>query len=372
MQIYIVLTVFFLFLHFYTKNRYYFVFNRYIFSGDKIFITFSFVACFLIMSLRSTNVGTDTEMYSRIYYNICENVSFLDANRSAPFTAPIYVLFSWISGRIWYDYRFFLVFSSLVICLGYYFYVLKTSPNYFFSLISFFGLCIFYSSMNGHRQFMAIAIAINGFYYLFTSIKSFKGWLLLFVACGIHIVSLFSIFLVLWMSLLKKIDILNIIIAIGLIGSLFINFFVPIGASIIANIFPHYEMYLSGTSVFNILHGSGNGRIVILYFFLLSILLLPTLFSRKSILDDSFNKAIFSVLVFSVFWGIINCKNELINRLLYFPLSLFLSYIPSSIQMYKGKYRVMYIIYIIFALLIYSMVSLIENQNGVVPYEFYF
>ena len=73
-------------------------------------------------------------------------------------------------------------------------------------------------------------------------------------------------------------------------------------------------------------------------------------------------------IVFGIIFGLFNAKNELANRMLWYFLALFITFIPSFIRHFKGFSRYIAGFGAVGGLYTYSLLSLIENQNGVVPY----
>ena len=80
------------------------------------------------------------------------------------------------------------------------------------------------------------------------------------------------------------------------------------------------------------------------------------------------NKKMLPAVIFCSVFGAFNCKNELINRMLWYYLALFIVFIPNLLYKCRKTQRTLLGAGIIFVLLVYSFLSLRENQNGVVPY----
>ena len=76
-------------------------------------------------------------------------------------------------------------------------------------------------------------------------------------------------------------------------------------------------------------------------------------------------------VLFGAIFGIINSKNILINRLLWYYLGIYTLFIPDVLVKYKKNKRIILTIGITIVLFGYSVLSLKENQNGVVPYRFF-
>ena len=91
-------------------------------------------------------------------------------------------------------------------------------------------------------------------------------------------------------------------------------------------------------------------------------------FRRESAASE---QSVLPALLFGAIFGIINSKNELINRLLWYYLGIYVLCIPSVLSKYKKFERLILTVGVVAVLLTYSIISLRENQNGVVPYSFF-
>lgn len=340
-------------------------------SGKKIYLIVIFLIFTSIMALRALSVGVDTAPYSRIYKIIGTSDSLDNALARAPTSAPVYVTICWLLYHISPDPQLLTFVSSIFITIGLFKFINKASDDVVISCNSWIGLTMLYASMNGHRQFMSLVLMLNAIYFLSQTIKSPKGWILVFLAVGIHSSSLFSLIALIGVFLEKKIKskktifIISVFLGIGL--SFGFQIILPIAISFV----PRYSMYVDGTSPFNILEGSGSGRIIFLYIFLLTITILYIAKDKKNNETDFFNNKIFSAVVFGCVFGIFNACNELINRMLWFYIAIFITFIPATSKKFQGIPRRVISYGAVIALYIYSFISLNENQNGIVPYMFF-
>ena len=145
-----------------------------------------------------------------------------------------------------------------------------------------------------------------------------------------------------------------------------------IGVKLLLHFVPRYSMYTMDGSTYSIFNSTGGGRIVLLYIILFGIDMLWILRKQntnKS--EDEFVEKMLPALLFGAIFGIINSKNELINRLLWYYLGIYVLCIPSVLSKYKKFERLILTVGVVAVLLTYSIISLRENQNGVVPYSFF-
>lgn len=173
-------------------------------SGKRVYIVVIFILFFCIMAFRAVSVGVDTSPYSRIYTIIGRSGSLRSALANAPLSAPIYVVFCWLLYHISSDPQLLIIASSLIVTVGLFKFIEKASDNIIISCNCWIGLTMFYASMNGNRQFMALVLILNAFYYLTFSITSMKGWGLFALAVGIHSTAIFSLIALLGVMLAKK------------------------------------------------------------------------------------------------------------------------------------------------------------------------
>lgn len=353
------------------KNNYNFGNQRFR-TGDEMASVFIFISFTLIMAMRSLNVGVDTSPYSRIYTIICNSDSFIGALKKAPLSAPIYVLMCRGLSYISNDPQFLIIVSSILVNIGLFIFIKRTKADTALSSIVWIGLTLYYCSMNGNRQCISVVIALNAIIYLSENIKSLKGWGLFIVSIGIHATALFFIIAILGTLLAKKINNNKITFLISTIISVVITVIFTGTVKVFLRIFPRYSLYTSGNSQYSIFSSSGGGRIIILYLFLFAIIVLWILQAKKKMIEqDKFNAFILPAVVFCTVFGAINCRNELINRILWYYLALFVSFVPSTIIKSRGNQKKIISFIIVSILIAYSLLSLMENQNGVMPYTFF-
>lgn len=341
-------------------------------DGNKVYglivcSTFTF-----IMALRDISVGMDTAPYSRIFNIIASTNGFMDAIRSAPLTAPIYVIICRTLSYISKDPRILIIVSALIINIGLMQLVDQVSINAPVSYLSWIGFTLFYSSMNGTRQCMALVISIHALVMLADNIKNKKAWIIYVIAVMIHSTALVLIFAIGGTILVKKIRDKKAIFIISSIVSLTISFGYGLGVKLMLGIIPRYSMYTLNGSKYSIFGSMGSGRIIFLYIVLLVIVMLWMFsFHMEDRLEKGFCGKMLPAVLFCAIFGIINSRNILINRLLWYYLGIYTLFIPSALTRYKKKERLVLTVVIVLVLLSYSILSLKENQNGVVPYQFF-
>ena len=319
-------------------------------KGEKVYGLIVCVSFTFIMALRDISVGVDTAPYSRIFNTIANADGFIVAIKEAPLTAPVYVIFCKALSYISKDPQILIIASALIINIGLILLVNKVSVNVSASYLAWIGLTLFYCSMNGSRQCIALVLALHALVLLSDNIKNKRAWWLFAIAIMIHSTAIILVFAI------------GVVIAVGY----------GIGVKLLLHFVPRYSMYTMDGSTYSIFNSTGGGRIVLLYIILFGIDMLWILRKQntnKS--EDEFVEKMLPALLFGAIFGIINSKNELINRLLWYYLGIYVLCIPSVLSKYKKFERLILTVGVVAVLLTYSIISLRENQNGVVPYSFF-
>ncbi len=368
MLIYIVIMLLIIILQPLTRTK--INFRNNITDGKNLYLFIILSIFAIVMGIRGVSVGVDTAPYTRIYDSILSYSSLPQALKYGMENAPVYVIMCRLIGIFFKDPQWLSVFTAIIINIGLYIYIKKRSSNYFLSLFTWVGLTLFFFSMNGNRQTLSMVIAMNGFSYLVDNIKSKKGWFLFILSIGIHTTSLFlvvGLLLIRFANLMKnKVG----LIWYSVVSSVVLSFLLSKVVSLFSSHFSHYDIYSNGVSKYSILSGTGNGRILILYMFLLFICLLYYLKFRKN--NELYNTKLLPALFFGVCFGILNCKNELITRMIFFYFGLFVSFMPEVVNVFKGRDKILVSMFIVVVLGTYAILSLLLNQNGVVPYTTFF
>lgn len=346
-------------------------------SAKDISLFLFFIIFSTVMSIRSVDVGIDTASYTRIYTKIAVQDSLQNAFATSTISSPTYILICRLLSYISKNPYIMIVFSSIFVNFFLVMYIKRASKNYLLSIFCWIGLALFYFSMNGCRQAMSIVLVLYATYLICDSdYKSIKGWFIFIIAILTHYSAAF-VLIGLGLSIInnkikdKWSTFLLTTIITGGISVIYLEAF-----KYIAKVIPKYSQYITGKTEYSIYGANANGRIVILYLFLLAIMIIGIyVTTRKDSTNDKIDKyhvRIIPIIIFGIIFGIANYKNKIISRLLLFYISFYISFIPYVSSKLKGNFRLLFNIGIIFVLSVYSILSLIENQNGVIPYTTFF
>lgn len=356
MFIYFLLLGIFLFL-FFNESKHSHYYKEY----NSISIVF-FIILTLIMGLRDFSVGVDTELYYRIYTQVGNDVN--------PFykISPIYYILIKFLNFLNFDYRNFLFIIAIIINVGLMFFIYRLKLNLPLALFSYIGLTYFYFSMNGSRQIVALVIAANALIYLFENLSSYKGWFLIITAFLTHITSCIFLIAIIGAILSKNVkNKKHIFVIVATFTIIIDKVYYKLLYSFIEYLPSHYMQYLDGNNNIQLFENFGNGRLLILYLFLFSVVLL---YIKSINRNDDFLYKSYPSIIFCAILGILNAKNILINRLLFYLIFLYIPYINYIVKEYYTK-KSLVVYYLLLSLCIYSVASILLNHNGVVPYKFF-
>ncbi len=330
--------------------------------------------CILVMGLRDSSIGQDTPLYVRNFLRIGQYDNLTQALAQENNAFPVYVILCRLIYSISSSPQFHIFVEAAIINIGYFTFVKRTSTDYVMSTFLYFGMTIIYFAMNGARQSIAMVLCANGVVYLTKNLKSIKGWIWFALGVGIHISSLITSIIILGIFLTNrnKKNVKYLTSAFAIAGALAGSAYVAV-ASVVSRYFNHYTIYFNGAATVGISETSGGGRIVIIYLYIALFILIYFLQQKEdknTESSDIFSK-ILPGLAFGIFFGIINCRNELINRIVLFFLVYYASCLPYVIKRCSVHTKRILTATTIIGFFMYSLVFLVENQGAVVPYVFF-
>lgn len=341
-------------------------------DGKVFYLGICFFMFGMTMALRKSSIGTDTATYYRMYQSIAQASSLKEALIVSKIpSAIVYVGLHYYITRLVYFPQLGIIVNSVLITVGFFEFIKKKSSDYLLSCILFIGLTLFYESMNGTRQFIAISLAVNAFSALEENRKNFKGWFLLALATGIHNTIITFAIAYLGISIEKYCKKIRRIHYISIAISICIALLFRVGVWIVVRIFPYYEMYINGNNPAQVFVSSGKGRIAILYLVLILILTLASeLTPDKSKAGGM--KAYHFGCTFCLVMGVIFSKNVLMSRILWPFLTLVVVYLPDLLRQCANKKNAVLLYMLSYCVpLAFSTLHLIEDKSGIVPYLYF-
>ena len=343
-----------------------FLYNKDNKRNQNIFIILVGILLIYVSSVRSSNVGNDTETYLNIF-SYANNTS-LDAILFGPQGADRgYLIYNRIIGSIMgTDNRIILhLFNSSIITFGFMYFIKKNSSSIAMSVLLYITLYYFGASLNIQRQFIALCLFFIAFEYMKKN-KVLIPVLLILFASLFH-ASAIILLLVIFLFKIKPTP--KNLIRIGVLATL-VSLVVYVQPSIILQFSSQYSRYI-GTDFFD---SVGVGGTMVLWVIKLSLSICGFLIlrQRNNNLNPNVRRRIFisSIMVFiSIMFEIIGTRLSLLFRLAYYFDIFLLLLIPDIAKyMFKETKTVNLIAFVLS--FVYFLFRLYTLTDGVVPYEF--
>lgn len=347
--------------------------KRIVCSGKTLYLTMTFIPIWFIMAFRGLNVGTDTVANAAYFASAATAPSFSYIINDGIVNAGFNII-SFVFGLLSTDREMYLLWSSTAIVLGFAFFIRRTSSKVWMSTFLFLTLNLYFMSFNASRQFIAVAIALNAFIYLYDNVHSLFGWGLFIISIWIH-ASAFS-FLPAMLGILfvkrchsyARIFLITTLLSIGFVFSFMVF------ANVFSYLFPHYAIYTEGTNGDNLIQNTAGGKIIVEYLLFAIILLIYFYYHRlaprlknPTIFDTMLPAAIFCVII-----GIAFVSNTMMNRVAVPYQCLYLSLIPYIYMKLDKNLRLIFMIVMILGLSGYYFLWMQGNLGDIVPYTFWF
>ena len=342
--------------------------GRYSLAGKDLYLALMTLMFALVMGLRALSVGTDTTAYARSFLRVANYGSLGQMFQREANSLPVYLLISRICALISPSPNFHVFVESALISLGLFFFIRRISTDYAYSVLLFVGMTMLYLSMNISRQMLSVVVCANAVVLLSRDLRSIKGWVLFALAVGIHLISLVGLVVVAGALLYRRIGdvrrtttIFAIIGAAG--GSLVLIF-----SQVITRFFPHYNLYFRENATFSLTQSTGGGRIVIIYIYITAFVLIWLLQGAHKRRESKHFACMVPGITLGMVFGILNARNVLFSRMVVYFMIFFIAFIPWVTSQCAPRLRFVLNTGTKLAFLAYSLLYLMENQSGVVPY----
>ena len=330
----------------------------------KIYIVIAYTSIFLVAGLRDVSVGTDTSMYQGIFSRMPDmTFGTLFSSRMEIGYTLINKILSIFTGQP----QAITLLSSAIIVFGFAIFVYRNSNNVTVSTFLFLTLFFFAASINTERQFIAVMLVCNSFYYLKNAqIKAFI--ILILLASQFHISSI--IFLPILALRRVKPNTFNFIL-IG-VTSIFLGAILMYSNYIIMDLLGQYQVYI-GTRFFENKAVYGTMLIWICQL-LLACTSVYFLAQNKYKLVKGEREELFYLslfMVFSVVMGLISTKLFIFERMTYYFGVFMIILIPKVLKEFK-KSGLLLNMFMFCLLTYYYYYMLNSGTEGIVPYKFFF
>lgn len=307
-----------------------------------------FTVLFLLSAFRD-GVGTDY-----LHYQYLFNSYLTGTDGEWQSVEPGFQLIFKVTSIFSNDSRLFFVLTSFLILCCFFIAFLKYSRSVLLSVFLFITLYYYFNSLNGVRQFLAMALVLC-FSTRSLAERNFLKYLISIIFASLfHMSALFMLPAYFLCKELKAIEIFYLIFFILVVFLLYDFVF-----AFVFKIFPYYQIYSEYKS------GSASAFLLIqLLFFLLVFLAY-----KKS---DSWTKeelVSFNLSLFSLFFFVLSYKNTMFFRLGMFFGMYFLILVPATLNSFissKNKF-IFYCICFILGLINLSY-HLYHNVSEVLPF----
>ena len=135
-------------------------------ANRPVFLVLLILVLLVMSGLRSETVGMDTQRY----YASFNDFLAMDREEAAEFISTQkdagYYWFSWAFGKVIPDVHVWFMFVSAVYLIGIALVCYWESPDYAFSMLYMYTMGMFFFSMTGLRQALAMGIALTSYAFL--------------------------------------------------------------------------------------------------------------------------------------------------------------------------------------------------------------
>ena len=331
---------------------------------NKIFLICSFSLMLLVMGLRDISVGTDTSLYCTIFQKYASLGSINGVLKND--TTFIYALYNLLMSKISIDNNMIIFCNSAIILILTAIFIYNNCSYVVFPTILFMEFYHYFSAFNISRQYIAVLIMANAFYFL----KNKKKWqyiLINIIAIFVHNTASICLIFIPFLFIEINLKNINILIAIFSIFSIFYEKII----NIFINIFTHYSIYLGSQSRFLMTSGE-NKKIIITFIYIVIFILMRLILSKKSITSkEEKNKflLLYFINVFAIIFGFISLKSMSMARMeIYFSIFAIIT-IPYCFE-YIKRYKLICNLVFILIMFIPMYIQLSSNNSEVIPYIF--
>jgi hypothetical protein len=323
---------------------------------------------FLILSLRSVNMGSDLQRYYAQFIRI-GNMPFLDAWNDYN-VYPGYLLLSYFVAKTTGNFQIFLCAVALISVAALYYFLKENSKHPYISILVLCGLGYYDFLFSGLKQAVAMSFCLYSFKFIKEK-RLAKFLIIVGIAMSFHFTAI--IFLPIYFYLNSKFSKKMVYISIPFIVALYVY---------------RLQVALFLTKVFRenyIGHYTVDNSVSLVVVFILLMIIIAFLFFKEKIWENKMYNMCFRMAFLSLILQFLSSYAYLYTRLnlYYFPFLALL--IPETIMEKPGSIMGKYVltensavlvkivissIFIILFLYLYNSFVL-GDVSGLYPYEFF-
>jgi len=345
----------------------------------KAYLAIVFILLFFISAFRSINIGNDTATYVKMFdiFGSANNIFDLDTRIEIG-----YIIFNKILYHMTSNPLILFIVTSAFILGSYLKFIYKNSNMIWLSVLLLINLRLFYFTLSGIRQSIAIAIVLLGYEYI-KSRKLIKFIIVILIASLFHYSAI--VFLIVYP--ISKIKFSYLVVILQAIIGVALYFAFDILINFAFRLFPQYQAYTASG------YFDGNVRIAsILNFFVILSILLLGLFTKLGkhklpanetnrvynanldlyyLNEDNLLLHIISLGVISYFIAI---NASLLDRVAMYFFIFTIILVPKAISNIRNRKMLTLVTYLIVVLtFVYNITILLYRPEWqhVYPYEFF-
>lgn len=343
-----------------------------IIKQEKMYMYVTFCPLILIAGLRAATVGTDTANYISIFHSF-SNMSWEALGSSS--IEPGYKVWNKLLSYIAGDEQIVVFANSVVICVLIGVFIWNNSTDVKMSTYLFVGLYYYLTAYNAARQYLAIAVTVNSYYFIKKK-ENTKALFIIGVACLFHYSA--AVFLVFWIISLFKQKRFTLLSVVMLLGGV-ILILKPCVIWLI-NMLNRFTYYLYDSYF---LEGKGWDINILIYLFQLFLICVEiySLYRKRwgnecqgTSADRLCERDVYlqtMLIILALAFNLMTVEMRLMARVSYGFNLFMIVYIPLVFRRFEQSSRRMLKLAIYGLTGVYYVLMLSHNNHYVVPYEFF-
>ena len=318
-----------------------------------------------LMAFRDLSVGTDTRTYAALFMQVGASNDLFSVINSA----PLYSLWCKLVYILWADPQAIVIANAVLVTVGIGVFIFRNTSNAAWSYLYYILFYFYFTSFNATRQYIALVLAINSYYYIRNK-RLIPAVLLIAAATMVHNT---AVVLAIALPLIYlKLDTRRWML-FGVLGGTVMLFSSQLLA-LFVQVFDRYSMYVDGSSPYSIGDVGQNRKIVITLLYLVIVLVAVYLLTyRRHLFSEEERSRLYQcslILLVAVFIGFASTRSLLLSRVeMYF--SVFVIVVVPDLLKAFGRWK--YVIYFASFVSVGAAmtIQLLDNLSHVVPYRFF-
>lgn len=331
-------------------------------SSENIFLSLAFLIMLVITGCRGLTVGNDTPMYVRYFTQLrgLKSLSLYNWRYELGFR-----FFNCLVAQFFSDPHVLLFMAALVTFILLFYVIKKGSAVPVYSILLFYALTMYYTTINMVRQYIAISICCLAILLLMEK-KRIRFVLLVILAGLMHTSAYLVMILIIFSIIPYNKNKRYWYILLGLVCSAFFGGLI----TIMIRLFPAYSSYLTGDNYY--LQGK-LGSIIRAVIYGMLFWIYDYLY-RKYGKDTEANKIMYFTAILGFFISFVSVQGAILSRIAYYFNVMFCVSIPNALSWIPDrKKKYVWAAAILLGAFAYNIIILIfrPNWSGVIPYSFW-